>query len=59
MVSSVEVLDPRIGSWMMVEPMKASRGYFSSFVLGGRIYVIGGEHNNKVLDMVRDTIYFW
>lgn len=52
MVSSVEVFDPRIDSWMMVEPMKASRGCFGSFVLGGRIYVIGGLQDAQVLDQV-------
>ncbi|XP_042027959.1 kelch-like protein 18 isoform X4 [Salvia splendens] len=52
MVSSVEVFDPRIDSWMMVEPMKASRGCFGSFVLGGRIYVTGGLQDTQVLDQV-------
>lgn len=54
MVSTVEVFDPRIGSWMMDEPMTISRGYFGSFVLGGQIYVIGGVQDGKVLDMVSD-----
>ncbi|XP_042027957.1 kelch-like protein 8 isoform X2 [Salvia splendens] len=55
MVSSVEVFDPRIDSWMMVEPMKASRGCFGSFVLGGRIYVTGGLQDTQVLDQARET----
>lgn len=57
MVSSVEVFDPRNDSWMMVEPMKASRGYFCSFVLEGRIYIIGGLQDSQALDLVCSIIY--
>lgn len=52
MVSSVEVFDPRNGSWMMGEAMRVSRAYLGSFVLGGKLYVIGGMQDNEVLDVV-------
>lgn len=56
MGSSVEVYDPRIGSWMMVEPMNVSRKAFGSFVLEGKIYIVGGMQDNQVLDLVRDDL---
>lgn len=52
MVSSVEVFDPRNGLWMMGEAMRVSRAYLGSFVLGGKMYVIGGMQDNEVLDVV-------
>lgn len=59
-VSTVEVYDPRFGSWMMSEPMTFSRGYFGSFVYGGKIHVIGGSDDTEVLDTVSELVkYFW
>ncbi|KAL0299340.1 UNVERIFIED_CONTAM: B2 protein [Sesamum radiatum] len=53
MVSSIEVLDPRVGSWMMEEPMQAAKGYFGSFVLGEKLYVVGGcMQEMEVLDVI-------
>lgn len=53
MTPTVEVFDPRIGSWMISEPMNDPRGYFGAVVVGDSIYVIGGVKNNeKILDTV-------
>lgn len=53
MVSSVEVLDPRVGSWNMAESMILSRGYFGSFVLNGKLYAFGGlDDKQEALDVV-------
>lgn len=53
MVSSVEVFDPRIGSWMNGEPMNQSRGYSAVAVLKDSIYVIGGvEVGADIIDTV-------
>lgn len=43
MVSSVETFDPRMGSWLMDEPMKFARGYAASVVLDNALLVIGGS----------------
>ncbi|PKI34133.1 hypothetical protein CRG98_045488 [Punica granatum] len=42
MVPSVEIFDPRLGSWIVGEPMNCSRGYSAAADLDGSIYVIGG-----------------
>ncbi|XP_028075011.1 kelch-like protein 12 [Camellia sinensis] len=42
MVSTIEIFDPRLGSWMMGEPMNDPRGYSGAVVIGEKIYVIGG-----------------
>ncbi|KZT75455.1 kelch-like protein diablo [Dorcoceras hygrometricum] len=53
MVPSVEIYDPRLGTWMSGEPMKQSRGYSATAVVGESIYVIGGLTDNKeVLDTI-------
>ncbi|CAK9160617.1 unnamed protein product [Ilex paraguariensis] len=53
MVSTVEVFDPRIGSWMAEESMKDPRGFFAAIVSGGKIYVIGGlDHNSTILETI-------
>ncbi|KAL2926638.1 Influenza virus NS1A-binding protein [Bienertia sinuspersici] len=53
MVPTVEVFEPRVGSWMMLEPMKYARGYMGSVTLGNTIYVIGGmQENGEILDTV-------
>lgn len=41
-VQTVEIYDPRLGSWMPGEPMKHARGYSAAAVLDQSIYVIGG-----------------
>lgn len=53
MVSTVEVFDPRVCSWMMREPMKHARGYFGAVVIGGKIYAIGGlKDKEEILDSI-------
>lgn len=53
MVSTVKVFDPRAGSWMIVDSMNNSRGYFGAVVIGEEIHVIGGLQDDKeVLDKV-------
>ena len=53
MVPSVEVFDPRLGAWMMGEPMNHPRGYFAAAVVNESICVIGGV---KVGDNIVDTV---
>ncbi|XP_021744386.1 kelch-like protein 12 [Chenopodium quinoa] len=53
MVASVEVFDPRRGTWMSEAPMNHSRGYSTAVVLNDRIYAIRGMRGNEnVLDKV-------
>lgn len=53
MVPTVEIFEPRVGSWMTGEPMNNAKGYFGAVVLGGKIYNIGGvKENNEILDTV-------
>ncbi|KAK6786530.1 hypothetical protein RDI58_015055 [Solanum bulbocastanum] len=47
MVSSVEILDPRFGSWVMGEQMNSTRGYSGAVVIGGKIFVIGGVNDQE------------
>lgn len=47
MAASVEVFDPRVGSWMMGEQMNDSRGHFGAVVIGGKIYAIGGMNDRE------------
>lgn len=53
MVSSVEIYDPRQGSWICGEPMKNPRGYSAAGVINDSIYVLGGI---KVCGNVVDTV---
>lgn len=53
MVPSIEIYDPRLGSWMSGEPMKHSRGYLAAAVVKESIYVIGGV---KIGDEIVDTV---
>ncbi len=56
-VSSVEVFDPRVGSWMMEEPLNDTREYAGVVTIGDSIYVIGGRNENrKTLDTVCECI---
>uniref|UniRef100_A0A9I9CVC2 DCD domain-containing protein n=1 Tax=Cucumis melo TaxID=3656 RepID=A0A9I9CVC2_CUCME len=53
MVSSVEVYDPRMESWIFEEPMERTRGYAAAGVINESIYVIGGLFvDHKILDTV-------
>ena len=54
MVATVEMYEPRMPSWVMVEPMNHTRGYHSSAVLGGSIFTFGGVkgEGDTILDVV-------
>ena len=54
MVATVEMYEPRMPSWVMVEPMNHTRGYHSSAVLGGSIFTFGGVKGeaDTILDVV-------
>ncbi|XP_059301760.1 uncharacterized protein LOC132053658 isoform X2 [Lycium ferocissimum] len=56
MVSSVEILDPRFGSWVMGEKMNSPRGYSGAVVIGGKIFVIGGVNDQEE---ILDTIEYY
>lgn len=53
MVSTVEVYDPRAGSWMTGEPMNHPRGFSAAAVAGDSIYVFGGLKSGKEIN---DTV---
>lgn len=53
MVPSVEVFDPRLGTWVMGETMNHPRGYSAAAVVKESIYVIGGV---RVGDNIVDTV---
>lgn len=53
MVPTAEVFEPRVGSWMMLEPMKYARGYMGCVTLGNFFCVISGmQENDQILDSV-------
>lgn len=54
MVSSVEIFDPRLNSWIMGESMNQSRGYAATAVVKEKIYVVGGLRDG---DNILDTVY--
>lgn len=54
MVSSVEVFDPRLGSWITSDEMNESRGYSFAAVIGESIFVISGLKEGKVMT---NTVY--
>jgi len=54
MVSSVEIYEPRTGTWMTGEPMKDLRGYSAVAVVKDSIYVIGGYKGEE--DDILDTV---
>ena len=59
MVSSVEIFDPRLGSWMSGEPMKNPRGYFAAGVINESIFVMGGiKIGQNILETV-SYILLW
>lgn len=53
-VATVELYDPRMPSWVAVEPMKYSKACHSSAVLGGSIFTFGGleDPEQNILDVV-------
>lgn len=58
-VSSVEIFDPRMNSWMIGESMNSPRGYCGATVLGEKIHVIGGITENDVIhETVSNLSYF-
>lgn len=60
MVPTVEVFEPRVGSWTMLEPMKYARGYMGTVTLGNTIYVISGmQENEEILDTVSNQAFFF
>lgn len=56
MVSSVEILDPQFGSWVMGEQMNRPRGYSGAVVIGGKIFVIGGVNDQE--EILNSVYYF-
>ncbi|KAK1306067.1 hypothetical protein QJS10_CPA10g01803 [Acorus calamus] len=53
LLSSIEMFDPHMNKWMMVEPMNKTRVYAGAAVLGGSMYVMGGETiDGDILDTV-------
>ena len=55
MVPSVEIFDPRLGSWTIGEPMKNPRGYFAAGAVKESICVIGGI---RVGENIVDTVSY-
>ena len=57
MVSTVDIFDPRLGSWMPGEAMNYSRGYSAAAVVNETIYVIGGVKDGyNIVDAVSYTL---
>lgn len=53
MVGSVEVFDPRLGTWIVDAPMKYQRGYGTVAVVNNNIYAIGGlDASQNIVDKV-------
>lgn len=53
MIPSVEIYDPRLGTWIMGEPMDQSRGYSAAVVVKDSIYVTGGlQSDDTIVDIV-------
>lgn len=60
MIPTVEIFDPRLGYWIMGEPMNCARGYSAAAVLGGLIYVIGGVRaDESIANTVSATLLFY
>lgn len=56
-VSSVEIFDPRLGSWTIGEPMNRPRGYSAAVVVGDCIYNMGGvKGDGDIGDNIEDTV---
>ena len=52
MVSTVEMDDPRMNNWTVIESMNNCRGYSAAAVIGNSIFAIGGWGEDDVLDTV-------
>lgn len=61
MVPSVEIFDPRLGSWMSGDPLEQSRGYSCAAVLKDSVYVIGGVKpgDDKKRESIVDTVCYF
>ena len=60
MVPSVEIYDPRNGSWMTGAVMNKPRGYSAAAVLEDSLYVIGGTTDSgTITDTVRCISCYW
>lgn len=58
MVPTIEIFDPRLGLWMLGEPMNYCRGYSGAAAIGEKIFVIGGvNESDKILDTVHLPCY--
>lgn len=55
MVSTVEIFDPRLESWMPGKPMKYCRGYSAAAVVNDTIYAVGGV---KEGDSIAETVSY-
>lgn len=57
MVKSIEIYDPRIGSWTTGEPMNIQRGYAAAAILKKSLYIIGGvENGDNITDIVSSLL---
>ena len=53
MVPTLEIFDPRLGSWITGESMNFYRGYSVAAVVDQSIYVIGGVKDGyNIVDIV-------
>lgn len=55
MVSTVEIFDPRLESWMAGQPMKYCRGYSAAAVVNDTIYAVGGVKGG---DSIAETVSY-
>lgn len=53
MIPSVEIYDPRRGSWVMGEPMDNPRGFSAAAVVKESIYIFGGLKSGEEIN---DTV---
>ncbi|KOM25234.1 hypothetical protein LR48_Vigan62s001100 [Vigna angularis] len=53
MVQSIELFDPRLGAWIMGEPMIHPRGYCAAVVVNESIYMLGGV---RIGENIVDTV---
>ncbi len=48
----VELLDARTGNWLTVEPLLSPRYYLSAALAAGKLVVVGGRDDNRVVGSV-------
>ena len=62
MVSTVEIYDPRRGSWMIGEPMNHPRGFSAAAVAKDCVYIFGGlrsgEKINETVSRLKSTLSY-